>query len=182
MGHLVKPCGKAHAHCRVCRPDVTKKISSTHRLNPNRAMLGKTHSLETKAKMSVSALGKPKSLDHRRKLADASRRRTGWHHSPETRRKQAKETARYISQYPSPKTSLEHALARLLTEAGFEFEEQKKFGRCVVDAYDPENGLVWEADGTYWHQDKNYEVKRDSYLLSQGVAAVIHLTEKDLAN
>ena len=182
MGHLVKSCGKAHPHCRKCRPDVAKKIRLFNKLSPNRAMLGRTHSLKTREKMRVAALGRTHTPETRAKLADASRKHTGWHHSSETRKKQAEATARYISQYPSPKTSLEYALARLLTKAGFEFEEQKKFGRCVVDAYDPENGLVWEADGTYWHQDKNHEIKRDNYLLSQGVAAVIHLTEEDLTN
>lgn len=79
-------------------------------------------------------------------------------------------------------TCLEVAMRHLLENAGFGIDEQVRFGCYVVDAYDPENGLVWEADGSFWysHQDKEAEKRRDDYLLNRGVSAVIHLTDTDL--
>lgn len=105
------------------------------------------------------------------------------------RRKQAKITAQMhannlFGRHPN---TLELALRRLLTEAGFSFEEQVPFDRCTVDAWVPEYGLAFEADGTFWHtynENKNpgrYK-RRDAFLLrSSEVNAVIRLTESDLA-
>ena len=72
------------------------------------------------------------------------------------------------------------ALQLLLEDAGFEFESQKRFGGKVVDFYVASHDLVFEADGTYWHQDKEYEVSRDKELMGHGIEAVIHLNELDL--
>jgi very-short-patch-repair endonuclease len=79
-------------------------------------------------------------------------------------------------------TKLELALRRLLCGAGFDFDEQIRFGRYVVDAWVSSHGLVFEADGSFWHshQDKGREARRDAYLMECGVVAVVHLTEEDL--
>ena len=79
-------------------------------------------------------------------------------------------------------SSLELALCQLLQIAGFDFQEQVRFGRYVVDAFVLSHGLVFEADGMYWHhhQDKEREAYRDAYLVDRGVVAVIHLTDDDL--
>jgi very-short-patch-repair endonuclease len=78
---------------------------------------------------------------------------------------------------------LEHQLRELLKQSGLEFQEQVRFGRYVVDAWVPELGLVFEADGQFWyhHQDKDREARRDGYLVERGVTAVIHLDDDDLA-
>lgn len=55
-----------------------------------------------------------------------------------------------------------------------------RFGRYVVDFWDAEREIVYEADGSYWHRDLQRECRRDSYLLERGVAAVVHLDEADL--
>ena len=96
-------------------PEIGRKISKTLKElghKPIRhdtfGMLGKKHSEETKIKMSLAAIGKPKSLEHiensrnarigmkfgpaseerKRKIGDANRgktRRVGWKHSEETK-------------------------------------------------------------------------------------------------
>lgn len=84
--------------------------------------------------------------------------------------------------YSRAPTGLEYALQMLLEDADLEFEAQRRFGRYVVDAYVPNRNLVFEADGQfwYWHKDKKREAKRDEYLRSSGVGAVVHLTDEDL--
>lgn len=63
--------------------DLTKKIIGLHH-NPNGGMLGKTHSLETKRKMSLTKKGKVFSKEHRLHLSES---RKGRKHSEETKRK-----------------------------------------------------------------------------------------------
>lgn len=79
-------------------------------------------------------------------------------------------------------TSLERKLYALLEGAGFKVERQRRFGRYVVDAWLPEQSLVFEADGMFWyhHQDAEREACRDSYLIDHGAVAVVHLTDEDL--
>ena len=77
-------------------------------------------------------------------------------------------------------TSLEKALYALLQRGGLCFEREKPIGGRRVDAFVPSHNLVFEADGSHWHQDPKKEQERDEYLLGQGVAAVIHLSEEDL--
>ena len=75
------------------------------------------------------------------------------------------------------------ALRKLLSEAGFKFEEQKQFDRCTVDAWVPSHGLIFEADGRVWHafneaKNPGYHYRRDKFLLSYSkVRDVIHLTD-----
>ena len=79
-----------------------------------------------------------------------------------------------------PVTVLEHALQMLLENAGLEFETQKRFGYYTVDAWVPSRNLVFEADGSWYHQDKEKERRRDCSLIKKGVSAVVHLDEHDL--
>ena len=91
---------------------------------------------------------------------------------------------RLTNGWPSP-TNLEWALQLLLEDAGFDFETQKRFGRYAADMWVPSHSLVFEADGSFWHQQREqkypgYHARRDKFLLSKGAIAVIHLTEHDL--
>lgn len=118
----------------------------------------------------------PLSVEHRQTLS-------------EIKKKRIKEDPEYLAvllrngQSHRRRSNLEIALRELLKKAGFEFEEQIRFGRYIVDAWLPNDNLVFEADGSFWwwHKDKNREVKRDEYLCRRGVVAVIHLDEHDLA-
>ena len=79
-----------------------------------------------------------------------------------------------------PVTVLEYALQMLLEDAELEFEAQVRFGRYTVDSYVSSRNLVFEADGSWYHQDKEREQKRDNYLIEKGALAVVHLDEHDL--
>lgn len=52
-------------------PEAFKKISDREKLNPNKAMLGKKHSLSTRKKMSDSAKGVKKSISARANMSKA---------------------------------------------------------------------------------------------------------------
>ncbi len=90
-------------------------------------------------------------------------------------------------------TNLEIALSLLLQDAGLAFESQKSFGRFQVDFWVPSRGLIFEADGQYWHNgacDKRQsyntrrttQEERDACLITQAnVLGVVHLTDDDLA-
>ncbi len=165
--HKIKSCGKNHPYCRSCRPEVAAKTA--------------------RGGYATAGISMVERCPNHREQACGHFGRRGWNkglktgpRSIEVKRKIAVGVASYSARFPKEKTPLEYSLSRLLTKIGFEFEEQKWLGRCVVDAYDPENGLVWEADGAYWHQDKEKERARDAYLIEHGVSAVIHLSEDDL--
>lgn len=76
-------------------------------------------------------------------------------------------------------TSLELKLRGLLAEFP-DVIEQKSFGRLRVDAYLPAPyHLAFEADGTYWHKDKD-DGARDRELMERFQLPVVHLSEGDL--
>ena len=153
-------------------------------------MTGMKHTPETRAKMSAWQKGKKHSPEHQAKL-DATRRTSenraklsiagrGRKHTPEARTKMGTARVAYLELWPRPVTDMEIALQVFLNVAGFCYVTQRSFGNRIVDAFVPSHNLVFEADGWYWHQDKEKESRRDAYLLSRGVAAVIHLGEADL--
>ena len=149
--------------------ETCKKISETLRSNQqsswNKGLTAKydTRIAEMSRKSGNSHRGRKHSEEHKRKNAEGVAR------------------ARANGAYNTKPNKLELSLYCLLSQAGFEFDTEKRFGRYIADVYDPENGLIWEADGSYWHQDQEKELIRDTYLLDRGIAAVIHLSEKDLA-
>ena len=110
-----------------------------------------------KKKISLTKQGKFLSEDHKQKIAAGIARRC----------------------WKQP-TSLEYGLQLLLESAELEYEAQVRFGRYVVDFWVPSHGLVFEADGIFWHQDKEREVLRDSYLQKRGIIEVVHLDDEDL--
>lgn len=145
--------------------------------------IAKVHSPESRAKISATLKGVPKprrSPEHRIRHAAALR---GNKLSEEHKQRIASGVTQWLldAGYPQSPTYLEYALQLLLEDAGYEYEAQKKIGRSIVDFYVFSHNLVFEADGSFWHQDKVRELKRDTRLIKQGVAAVVHLDEVDLA-
>ena len=133
-------------------------------------MLGKKHTLEARAKQSASHKGVPHSDSWNKNVSRALIR-----HRESGCKKPCCSPAR------SP-TSLEYGLQLLLESANIEFKTQVRFGRYTVDMWVPSHNLIFEADGSYWHRrdGEGRRTNRDSFLLSKGVKAVIHLTEHDL--
>ncbi len=87
---------------------------------------------------------------------------------------------------PRPKwknTSLERALWKLLSAAGYSFETEKRFGRSRVDVYLPDYHLAFEADG--WHHTRpgraEADQARDDELMRRFKLPVVRLSTADLA-
>ena len=137
----VKACGKAHAHCGICRPEMNKAHFT-----------GRNHSDAARVRMSTTH----KSVEHTAEWNAAVSRGVKRH-----RESRCDRACCLPARSP---TSLEYALQMLLEDASLEFEAQKRFGRYVVDAWVPSHKLVFEADGKWWHQDKEADKKRQSEL------------------
>ncbi len=153
-------CGRRHAWCGRCRPDVSRKFRSHAKAGA--AISGWHHSEEAK-----------------KKIVTANRRR---YEDPTVRTRVSESQARWRRKHP---TRGELALRTLLTEAGLDFEAEHVFSGFIIDAWVPSRRLAFEADGHWAHQLKRasgYEEARDAYLIQEhGVLAVIHLTRDDLA-
>lgn len=52
---------------------------------------------------------------------------------------------------------------------GIDFDRQKITGNYIVDFYIKKLGLVIEIDGESHNNKENYDLKRENYMLSQGV-------------
>lgn len=78
-------------------------------------------------------------------------------------------------------TYIEILVAEYLAEMGLEYEFNRRIGRKWVDFAIDEFALVVEADGEYWHRDKEREARRDQYLRERGWA-VVHLTGSQIVN
>ena len=153
--------------------------------------LGKKNPPEHNARISAALRGRKASDEHRVNNSKSHLGKVPWNRGipmrEESKVKLAESAAKnhekgsYLYRMGRP-TCLELSLRRLLQGAGFCIKEQVRFGRYVVDAYDPVHNIAWEADGSFWysHQDKEGEKRRDEYLLGRGVSAVIHLTDTDL--
>lgn len=125
-------------------------------IRPNHAgFAGRSHTVETRAKMSAASLGKPKSESHRLALA----RHLAKHHHP---------------------TKIENILVDIVLAEFPTVIREKRFGHYRVDAYLPAPyHLAFEADGAYWH-DEQRDAVRDEQLLSEFDLPVIRLSEREL--
>jgi very-short-patch-repair endonuclease len=125
--------------------------------------IGKKHSEETKSK-----IGRPRTPEAKLKIGAAAKL-----HIADIRRRTAARTG---------PTDIERILHDLLTSAyGADgFETEKAFGSYCADAYTPEDNIVWEADGSYWHRDADKDQRRDAFIIDSGVSAVIRFSDKEL--
>lgn len=189
--HAVKACGKRHAWCRECRPDAASKIrdralnrSPEHQEKLRLTRLGRVPSDATRARVSKALRGRVLSsgrLGHTnsakaRALVSAAKRK----HMAECKGK----CARVECSPPRSPTQIEKILARLLSEFPTVLFEHR-IGPYRVDAYLPEYGLAFEADGQYWHRlterDRpGYYDRRDEYLLMEHGVTIVRLGEEEL--
>jgi len=100
------------------------------------------------------------------------------------RKRQAKIAARVNARLQTKTSSLEIKLNDYLTTVGgFDLIPHVRFGRYVVDLYDPILHLAYEADGWYWHNlpgSEEKDLKRDMNLLSQFDLPVIRYSEEEI--
>ena len=140
---------------------------------------GKTRSLESKIRYSLSKMGNKnpaKRLEVRQKMSESQKGRTPWNKGkklhyviwnkgtkgimkgnsgtfkPGEKQRLLSLSNRQKMSRSSEPTSIERKLYEELKTRGFLFETQKIInGRFLVDAYIPSLNLVIEADGDYWH-------------------------------
>lgn len=161
---------------------------------------------ETRAKMSIQRKGRPIPNHVREAACAANRGKTRvftleWRRNislsaPKTHSKEHNENKRIalkchaqkdlpnchcvIHTNVSSPTSIEVILEKLLADFP-SVETQQRFSPYKVDAYlPPPYHLAFEADGSYWHRDKEKDASRDSYLLTRFGLPVVRLSEEDL--
>lgn len=80
-------------------------------------------------------------------------------------------------------TSLAFALAGSLLNAGYALVPEVRFGKYVVDFYEPEQHLAFEADSDFWHSPRwrrRHDKQRDASLLAEYNLPVIRFTEAEI--
>lgn len=171
MVYTIKSCGKAHPACAKCKPEVYVRGARF-----SEKSCGKRHPFcaECRPELIAARVGRKNTEETRRRMSEAALR--SWQDEGIA---QSRREAWRVSR--TRRTSLERALALLLDEAGIAFKEQVQFGRCTVDAWAPDLGWVFEADGIFWHRDTERTIRRDAYLIDRGVQGVVHWDEHDLA-
>lgn len=117
------------------------------------SMMGHMISAETSEKISRSRKGQMLNFDHRHKLVDAHRGFTGLFHSDEAKQKMSEIRLRHLANHRGPwkDTKPELELASRLQSASLVYETQKRIGNILVDFYLPQQNLVIEVDGCWWH-------------------------------
>ncbi|MGB9826378.1 MAG: HK97-gp10 family putative phage morphogenesis protein, partial [Desulfofundulus sp.] len=63
-------------------------------------------------------------------------------------------------------TEAERAIAEWLNKRGLRYEKQFAIGGHYVDFFLPDQQVIIEADGAYWHQDQVKDIERDQATLS----------------
>ena len=167
LAYSVQSCGKAHAYCNVCKPDVSAKISAAVKARDVKSC-GKAHAWCGECRPDQAEQTRERVRDHRKVCSDSGCRQLGCGgpiHSP---------------------TKIENTLVNVLLAEFPEVIRERKFGRYRVDAYlPPPYHIAFEADGTYWHEKREreqpgYDVARDAYLMVEHDLPVVRLGEADL--
>jgi hypothetical protein len=70
----------------------------------------------------------------------------------------------YIVNKKGFKTDAEKEVESWLISAGKEYHTQHKIGQHFADFYLPEENIVIEVDGAYWHKDQIKDIERDAEL------------------
>ena len=70
-------------------------------------------------------------------------------------------------------------LMAMLSDLGFQQEEERGFGQYAVDSYVPRLHAAFEADGPQHSQSS--DKKRDAYLMAKYALPVFRMSAKDLS-
>lgn len=136
-------------------------------------MLGTTVPPEVRQKISAKLKGTKLSAEVRAKISAGftpeSRESIGISNAKRMRE-------RRLQQGPN---RVELGLYWMLANAGIKFDKEVRFGRYVVDAYDPVTKTAYEADGIYWH-DAERDARRDAYLATNHGLRVVRFTEEEI--
>lgn len=76
-------------------------------------------------------------------------------------------------------TSIEVAIARLLTSKSISYQQEQVVGKYLCDFLLPDHALIIECDGLYWHSSaktRHKDKERDAWLLAHGYS-VLRLPE-----
>lgn len=101
--------------------------------------------------------GSKRTAESRARMSDAAKRKLERNPDLHPSRIVAKRGAR---------TGPEAQLEAWLKKRGVAFEPQFCVGDNVVDFYVAEERTIYEADGSYWHQDQDKDIERDKKLLA----------------
>ena len=170
-----------------------KPKSIAHRAAIAAAQIGMCHTPETRALLSEINTGKTLSEDTRKKIGDAHRGKTrtpehnkamseaikaDWE-SLSLEQRNAKMEACHKFVFGRFPTSLEIKVMNILESNSILYEYEFPISPYSCDFFLPAYNLIIEADGNYWHQDKEAEIKRDAHILAQGYR-ILHLTESQI--
>lgn len=79
-------------------------------------------------------------------------------------------------------TTLEKAVREALEVTHIKFVSQESRGRFCLDFWLPIFNVAIEADGDYWHQDKERDIDRDARLLEEYAIPTIRIKEYEMTN
>jgi very-short-patch-repair endonuclease len=134
---------------------------------------GKTFSKEHREKIRVAKQGVPQSEEHRANV------QAYWaNFTPEERAEKTSHLALVAPGLHS--TSIEIMVWEELTSRGIQFEKQKRIGRYIVDIYVPNDNLIIEVDGCWWHgcSQCGYNTEKDQTIRSKNEQRTAYLEKK----
>lgn len=192
-------CTGSH-HSQTTKDKMSAYWTPKRRAEQSARMIGKQYGLghhhtdETRAKMSVSHMGKPKSEKHKANMrkpkseqhkANISAGRITYLCSPAGRAQTARiiPIAQAVARQTQTMSKLHRALILNLAEEYSHLVVEKIFGKYSVDVYVPEIHTAFEADGAYWHSKpgaKEHDMARDAWLMKQFDLPVVRHDETKL--
>ena len=125
--------------------------------------------VEAKRKSAVLASWTPERIEREKPLMKAKRALV----SREALRRGGAAAARVCA--TKRPTSIERAMAALLTTLSIEYKQQFQIGAYVADFYLPSRNLVIECDGEYWHSRPGVRDKdeiRDVFMCEHGYRVI----------
>lgn len=197
---------KGNSFSKNPSPETRAKKSKAAKGNKN--FLGKTHTEESKSKISATKTGTKLSEEHKSKISESllgNQRTLGYKHTDEAKRKigeagigriktpegrariGAASKKRFREQgmpfQLTKSTKIELVLRKIVENAGLKFIPNCKFDLFEVDVYIPKYHLAFEADGEFWHNQPGRpekDAQRDKELLENFHLPVIRVSEDKL--